>query len=140
MISWQVLEHVPSMAAALATQHRSLVPGGRMVAMLSGAWGFYALAARVVPYRISSKAQERLLGFPAEDKFPTKYDGCTDRGLRKRLEAGGWSSWDIVPLYKAGGYLRFNRPLQRSYLAYENWAHRRQKPNLATHYVIDAVA
>lgn len=140
VISWQVLEHVPSMRGALATQHRALVPGGRMVAMLSGAWGFHALAARVVPYRISSAAQQRLLGFPAEDKFPTAYDGCSDRGLRKRLREGGWSSWEIAPLYKAGGYLRFARPLQRSYLVYEDWAHHHRRPNLATHYVVDAVA
>ena len=45
VVSWQVLEHVASMRAALDAQYRALADGGRMVAMLSGALGAYALLA-----------------------------------------------------------------------------------------------
>ena len=69
VLSWQVLEHVASMRAALATQHSALVPGGRMVAMLSGAWSIQAMAARVIPYRLSTALQAQLLDAEAEDKF-----------------------------------------------------------------------
>jgi SAM-dependent methyltransferase len=138
VVSWQVLEHVTSMRAALATQYRALVPGGRMIAMLSGAWAFYALAARVIPFRASTGLQRRLLGVEPADKFPTRYDGCTDRALRSLLRAGGWRRCEIVPLYKGAGYLRFSQHLQRAYLRYENWAERRPCPNLATHYLVDA--
>jgi len=137
--SWQVLEHVPSMRAALAAQHQALVPGGRMVAMLSGGWSFYALAGRIMPYRLSTSLQVRLLGAAPDSKFPTHYDGCTDRALRRMLAEGGWASWEIVPHYKAGGYLGFSRALQRVYLKYEDWAARNQRINLATHYYIEAV-
>ena len=140
VISWQVLEHIPSMRAAMAAQHAALVPGGRMLAMLSGAWSVQALAARVIPYRLSTALQARLLNSPAEDKFPTRYDGCTDRALRRILAQGGWSSWEIVPHYRAGNYLCFLPPLQRVYLAYESWAARRPRANLATHYIVDALA
>lgn len=140
VVSWQVLEHVPSMRAALATQHAALVPGGRMVGLLSGAWAMHAVAARVIPYRVSTWLQARLLGMVPEDKFPTRYDSCTDRSLRKLLATGGWSSWDVTPLYRSGIYLEFARPLQRTYLLYENWAARGPRQNLASHYIVDAVA
>lgn len=140
VVSWQVLEHVSSMRAALATQHAALVPGGRMVAMLSGAWAMHALAARVIPYRMSTRLQRRLLNIVPEDKFPTRFDGCTDRSLRRLLADGGWASWEVVPLYRSGVYLEFFQPLQRAYVAYENWAARGPRANLATHYIVDAVA
>lgn len=140
VLSWQVLEHVPSMGAALATQHAALVPGGRMVAMLSGGLSVQALGARAIPYRASTWMQSRLLGSIPEDKFPTKYDACTDRSLNRLLADGGWASWEIVPRYRAGIYLSFSRPLQRVYVAYENWAARGSRMNLATHYIVDAVA
>jgi SAM-dependent methyltransferase len=140
VISWQVLEHVPSMHRALATTHAALVPGGRMVSMLSGAWAMHAVAARVIPYRVSTWLQARLLGMVPEDKFPTRYDCCTDRSLRKLLATGGWRSWDVVPLYRSGIYLEFSRPLQRAYFAYENWAARGPRANLASHYIVDAIA
>jgi len=140
VISWQVLEHVPSMRSAMATQRAALVPGGRMVALLSGTWAAFALAARVTPYRIGTLLQARLLGVAPGEKFPTRYDGCTDRALRRLLDEGGWASWEIVPRYKAGGYLRFSRTLQRLYLVYENWAARGPRVGLATHYIVDAVS
>ena len=140
VLSWQVLEHVPSMRDALATQHAALVPGGRMIAMLSGGWSMHALGARIVPYRMSTWLQQHLLGTPPEDKFPTRYDACTSRALRRLLADGGWASWEIVPRYRAGIYLSFSRPLQRVYVAYESWAVRGAKANLATHYIVDAVA
>jgi len=140
VLSWQVLEHVSSMRAALATQHAALVPGGRMVAMLSGAWSLHALLARVIPYRVSNRLQARLLGIVPEDKFPTRYDSCTDRSLRRLLAEGGWNSWEVVPLYRAGNYLSFSRALQRMYIGYESWAARGPRVNLATHYILDAFA
>lgn len=140
VVSWQVLEHVTSMHAALATQRAALVPGGRMVAMLSGGWALHSLAARIIPYRVSTWLQFRLLHSPPEDKFPTRFDGCTDRALRGLLADGGWTSWEVVPRYGAGVYLSFSRPLQRAYLVYENWAARGPRANLATHYIVHATA
>jgi SAM-dependent methyltransferase len=140
VISWQALEHVASMRGALATQRDALVPGGTMVAMLSGARAVFALAARAMPYRAGTALQARLLGVAPQDKFPTRYDGCTDRALRELLHDGGWASWTIVPRYKGAGYLRFSRSLQRAYLVYENWAERSGRRDLATHYIVTAVA
>ena len=140
VLSWQVLEHVVSMRDALAAQHAALLPGGRMVAMLSGAFAMHALAARIIPYRVSTWLQGRLLDYVPEDKFPTHFDCCTNRSLRQLLAEGGWTSWELVPLYRSGNYLAFLPPLQRAYVAYENWAAHGPRANLATHYIIDAAA
>jgi len=108
-----------------------------MVALLSGSLAIHSLLARVVPYRVSTPLLERLLGAPPEEHFPTHYDQCRAPALRKLLST--WDESGIVPLYKAGGYLQFSRPLERAYLTYENWAYNARRENLATHYVIWAV-
>lgn len=138
VISWQTLEHVPSMRGALDSQQRALVPGGRMVAMLTGAWSIQALVARLVPDRISRIALARLLGVDPADKFPTRYDACSLRAVSSLLAAGGWREWEITPFYKAAAYLSFAPGLQRAYLRYENWAAAGPRAALATHLLLDA--
>lgn len=137
VISWQVLEHVRSLPAALATLSASLVPGGRCVAQLSGAWSIYACAGRVMPHAARTFLMQRLLDTDPEDRFPTRYDNCSDRALRRILPQW-FSTFDVVPRYKAGGYLRFSPLLQRAYMTYEDWIECHAKTNLATHYIVDA--
>jgi SAM-dependent methyltransferase len=137
VLSFQVLEHVESMAAALENMHAYLRPQGRMVAQISGAFAPFALLARVIPHSISRRLMQRLLGARPEEKFPTRYDHCHASALEPLL--AGWSQHGIVPRFKGGAYFSFLRPLERGYLAYENWAERSGRANLATHYVIWAV-
>ena len=139
VVSWQVLEHVASMRAALDAQYRALSDGGRMIAMVSGSLGLYAVLARIIPYRVSTAIQERLLGIDGADKFPTRYDSCRASRLSALLTDGGWSRHEIVPLYKGGMYFRFSPTLLRLYLCYENAIFRANRRELATHYIIDAV-
>jgi SAM-dependent methyltransferase len=137
IVSWQVLEHVGSLDAALENLRTYLRPGGRLVALLSGRYAVYAILSRVIPYRIRTWAMRHLLGSPPETKFPTHYDRCYDSELERLLSR--FSDHEIVPRYKAGGYFRFFRPALRAYLLYENWICRRDMRNLATHYLIHAV-
>jgi SAM-dependent methyltransferase len=137
ILSWQVLEHVSSLEAALRNMHSYLRPGGRAVALLSGRRAVFSVLARAIPYRISTRLMERFLGAEPEEKFPTTYDHCTASEIRPLL--AGWSDYGIIPRFKGGGYFRFSRPLERVYLAYENWAAQARRPDLATHYVIWAL-
>ena len=136
IVSWQVLEHVKPLDVALANLRSYLVPGGLMVAQLSGAFAAFALAARVVPFRLSRAAMVLLLDVDAEEKFPTHYDRCWYAALDRMLAQ--WSEHSILPRYKGGRYFRFARPAERAYLAYENQIAQRDWRNLATHYVISA--
>jgi hypothetical protein len=135
VITWQVLEHVKPVDTAFRNLHAALVPGGTLLAQLSGSRAAFALLARVLPHRVRVAAMSRLLGHASDEKFPTHYDRGTARGLRQMLEP--WGSVSVTPFYRGAGYFRFWRPLQRLYLAYET---RMAVPreNLATHYLVVA--
>jgi SAM-dependent methyltransferase len=137
VLSWQALEHVDSMEQALDNIRAYVRPGGRFVAQLSGSRAAFALLARAIPYPIADRLMQLLIGAEENEKFPTRYDRCTARALELLLDR--WTEHGIVPRYKGGAYFRFSRPLERAYLAYENWAERSARRDLATHYVIWAV-
>jgi SAM-dependent methyltransferase len=136
ILSWQVLEHVDSMAATLQAFHGALDEGGTLVAQLTGSRAVFALLARALPHRARVLAMTRLLGHAEEEKFPTRYDACTDKALRALL--ADWSHVEIIPFYRGGSYFLFSRPLLRAYLAYENAVAKRGIPALATHYLVVA--
>jgi SAM-dependent methyltransferase len=112
VLSWQVLEHVDSMSAALQNMYAYLRPQGRMVAQISGTFAPFALLARVIPHSISRRLMQRLLGARPEEKFPTRYDRCHASALEPLL--AGWSQHGIVPQFKGGAYFSFFRPLERA--------------------------
>lgn len=135
-VSWQVLEHVRPLEAALENLRRSLRPGGVLLAHLSGRFAAFAVAARLLPHAVRVRATVRLLGHREEEKFHTYYDHCYHRALVRMLAP--WSSADVTPFYRGATYLSFSRPLQRAYLAYESFVARRRLLDLATHYLVVA--
>jgi SAM-dependent methyltransferase len=135
-ISWQVLEHVESLPAALENLRNALADGGTLLAQLSGRYAAFALFARLLPHRLRAAAMARWLEQPQEEKFPIRYDHCTARELERLLAS--WSSSEIVPFYRGATYLSHLRQLQRVYLAYESALAGRDARNLATHYLIIA--
>lgn len=137
IVSWQVLEHVASLEATLASLHAYLRPGGRFVAQLSGTFAIFALLSRIIPHRLSVRLMHDLLGIEPESRFRTRFDRCHHRALERLL--GGWTAHEIVPRYNAGNYFRFSRPLLWLYLTYENWLARNDRRNLATHYIVVGV-
>lgn len=137
IVSWQVLEHVSDARRALTNMHAYLKPGGRMVSQLSGRFAAFALLARMIPYSVSRRLMSSLIDSEPVEKFPTRYNGCDAKSLRAALSA--WSEHGIIPRFKGGSYFRFWPPLERVYLAYESWAQRSGRVELATHYVIWAV-
>lgn len=136
IISFQVLEHVKPLAPALENMRRYLRPGGALVAQLSGAFAAYSLIARVTPRPVTEWAQRRLYGRLPETVFPARYDRCWYGALCRHLEA--WRSATVTPLWIAAPYFRFSRPLRAAYVAYEEWARRADRRNLAPYYVIEA--
>ncbi len=136
VVSWQVLEHVRPLEAALANLRALLVPGGTMLAQLSGSFAIFALAARMLPHRARVLAMAQLLGHGTVEKFPTYYDRCYARALLRMLAP--WSAATILPYYRGARYLDFSPALRRAYLVYESTAAERGWHDLATHYLIVA--
>ena len=135
ILSWNVLEHVPEMPAALAAFHAYLKPGGVLLSRFAGRWAVFAIGSRLMPHTLRVKLLSRLMGEPPEAHFPTHYDRCTARDFHRMLAT--WSAHEIIPHYRGAGYFAFSRVLQRAYLAYEFAAMRSHQ--LATHYSVKAV-
>jgi SAM-dependent methyltransferase len=134
IVSWQVLEHVENLAQSLANMHSYLRAGGRMVAMLSGSYALFAVMARVMPHPLRVAAMARALDSDPVTKFKTHYDRCNFSAMDAIL--AGWARHEILPLYRGASYFGFWRPLERGYLAYEDWLVNTGRKNLATHYLI----
>lgn len=135
-ISWQVLEHVESVPAALETIRGALRLGGTLVAQLSGRYALFAVLARMMPHRVRASVLSRWLDHPVEEKFPTRYDRCWAGALDRTLAR--WSAHELVTFYRGASYLAPLRPIQRAYLAYESVLAASDVRNLATHYLIIA--
>ncbi len=135
-VSWQVLEHVAPLVAAVDNVCAYLRPGGRFVAHLSGEHAFFAVANRAVPQSVAKLAMKYLIGRDPESVFPARYDSCTYSGLSRIF--AGWSTVRIVSRYRGAGYLDFVPPIQRVYLEFEDMMARGHHLDLATHYLVVA--
>jgi 2-polyprenyl-6-hydroxyphenyl methylase/3-demethylubiquinone-9 3-methyltransferase len=135
VVSWQVLEHVHSLPAALDAIHAYLRPGGHLAALLSGRWALFAVANRVIPRRLGVRLMSATLGRDPNTVFPAHYDRATMSDLTSALR--GWSHQEVVPRYRGAGYLCALPRLQALYLLYEGWV-AESHPNLATHYLVFA--
>lgn len=111
-VSDYVLEHVQDPASFLAEAWRVLKPGGHLCIRTPNAFGYVALAARMIPSRfharIVSAVQE---GRQEKDVFPTVYRCNTRRKLRRRLSDRGFEccvlAVDAEPGYAAFSTLAF---------------------------------
>lgn len=136
IVSFQVLEHVRPLPEAFAVMRSYLRPGGRMVVQFSGTFSAFGMANWIVPQRTVRWLLRRLTTRDPANTFPAHFHRSWDGALRRTFES--WEDVEIVPIYVGGGYFRFNRLVQRAYLAYEGWARRGEHRNLATHYVVSA--
>jgi len=131
VVSCHTFEHVRPLEDALENIRSYLVPGGRLVALFSGTFSPQAFANRVIPEAVG----RRLIGRAAESKFPAHYDRCWASAL-DRAFAAHWAEYRIEPLYVGANY--FPQAFQRLYLAYEERI--LDRPNLASHYLVEAAA
>jgi SAM-dependent methyltransferase len=136
IVSWQVLEHVKDIAAALENMRAYLRPGGQLVAMLSGTFSVHGILNKLIPGSLGVRLMRDLLGRDPSSVFPAYYDRCHYRALVRLLEPWGWAT--VMPFYQAGAYFDFSHLLRRAYFTYEDWAWRTGRANLATHYLIVA--
>jgi SAM-dependent methyltransferase len=135
-LSWQVLEHVSDVGAALENLRHALRPGGTLLAQLTSSAAAFSVLGRVIPHRARRYAMARWLGHHPDEKFPLRHRRRTAGELERLLEP--WAAHEIIPFYRGATYFAALRPLQRAYLAYESALERRQARGLATHYLIIA--
>ncbi len=136
IVSWQVLEHLAEPGLALARLRSYLKPRGRLVILLSGRYSCFALANRFIPDRLGHCVAARLTGREPDMVFPAYYRDCYFDGLARLL--ADWGMVEIHPHFRGEVYFRFSGAAHRIYLAYESWAQRTNRRNLATHYFVVA--
>jgi SAM-dependent methyltransferase len=136
VLSWQVLEHVKPLDAAIENIRQYLEPGGVFLAQLSGRFSAFGLLNQVIPHRVGTWFLKHLLGRDPKTVFPAHYDQCWYTALVRLTST--WDRADIHARYRGSGYFRFLGVAERAYLVYEDWALRRGHKNLATHYFITA--
>ena len=136
VLSFQVLEHVPSLPVALHNLYRYLKPGGRLIAQLSGAFTVFGIANRLLPHSSAEWVLHRFVGRDPETVFPAHYHRCWHSALNALLAS--WSAHEISPIYLGAAYFRSFAPAMALALGYEEWTRRRDHRNLAPYYLIDA--
>jgi hypothetical protein len=136
VISWQVLEHVPSLSAAFTNSYAYLKPGGLFVSHFSGKWALFALVNQLVPHRVAKAMVKYLMGRSSDAIFPAPYDKCWATAVERLLRT--WDDVCVMPYYFGATYLRKIPPAQVAYLLGENIIAHRNLRNLATHYTISA--
>jgi cyclopropane fatty-acyl-phospholipid synthase-like methyltransferase len=136
IVSWQVLEHVASLKAALDNMRAYLRPGGLLVAEFSGSYSAFALGNRLLPARLGQQVAGRLLRVDEEDVFPAHYDRCSHHGVTRLMT--DWTRHELTPYFRGAVYFRRMPPLLKAYLSYENWIERHGCADLATHYLLVA--
>jgi SAM-dependent methyltransferase len=137
IVSWFTLEHVKPLAVAMRNIRCYLMPGGRLVGVLAGAFSVASVLNRLIPARLARPMLGRLFDRPPSSVFPAHYDRCWHSALVKLLDEDGWASSEVVPLYLGARYLERWRPPLAAYLAYEEWACRTGRRNLAAYYLLD---
>jgi SAM-dependent methyltransferase len=135
VLSWQVLEHVRSVPAALDNFHAYLRPGGLAVVILSGRFSAFGLLNMLLPGRVGAPLVAHVMGRDPETVFRAYYDHCYNDALARLGRK--WSSARVVSAWNGAGYFRSVRPLQALYVAYEEWAATSGRENLATHYILE---
>jgi SAM-dependent methyltransferase len=138
IVSFYALEHVKPLDDAFANMRAYLRPKGRLVAVLAGTFAGFALIHRLMPHRVGSWIQKRLYNRPPESTFPAYYHHCWYSRLERILKL--WDRAEIAPYYTAASYFRFSRYVQAFFIGYEEWTYQRNHRNLASHYLVTAVA
>jgi SAM-dependent methyltransferase len=134
-VSWQVLEHVADLEAALQNIRGYLRPGGHLVAVFSGRFSVQAVFGRVIPAGMGVSVMRVLLHRDPDSVFPARYDRCYHRALVGLLEP--WSASQIHAMYQGGAYFNFSPLLRSAYFVYESWASERRRLDAATYYLLD---
>jgi SAM-dependent methyltransferase len=133
-LSSQAFEHVRHLNRAMANIREYLREGGRLVALLSGRFSVNAVLNGALPAGVAGRLMRLLLDRDPETVFAAYYDRCYASALAELMRP--WSEAAVTPLFQGGAYFNFALPARSAYLAYENWAARSGRVNLATHYLI----
>lgn len=137
-VSWMVLEHVADVEGALRNLHSYLRPGGHLLAQFPGRHSLFGRLNRAVPAGVAPFVVRHVVR-SSHRVFRPYYDRCHRSGMAEVLD-GTWDDWEVEPIFAGAFYFAFARPLFAAALAWEEWAYRTGRDDLASYYCVQARA
>ena len=137
--SRSVVEHLPDVDRFLAEAHRVLRPGGLAVSLFPSKNAPYALIKRALPQSVGRSLLHFVKPY-AKDfvGFPTHYQRCTLRAMKRALRRQGFETVETRVSYYQADYFKFLFPLYILNVAFEFAAKKTRCTPLAASVLIVA--
>lgn len=139
VVSRAVLEHVSDVPAAARNIAGVVKPGGRTLHFLPGRYSLFAIAARIMPFKLLLRLLHIALPETADQvEFEVHYDRGTPRGIAKAFRDAGFREVSVEVTWAQPGYFEPVYPAFLLYAIYEAVVRRMRVRRLAAYMIVDA--
>jgi ubiquinone/menaquinone biosynthesis C-methylase UbiE len=134
-----LLEHVRGVPSAVENIGRVTAPGGRSIHLVPCRNSLFALAARVVPWRVAKRVLDRLVpSAKGVVEFEPFYDHCEPRTLRRLFEDAGFDEVRVTVCWSQADYFQSLFPVFLAAWGYQALLRRFGVERLAAYAIVDA--
>lgn len=140
LVSRTLLEHVKGVPAAIRNIGRVTAPGGRSIHLIPCRNSVFAIAARLIPWRIAKPAVDRLV--PSASgvvEFEPYYECCEPHTLERLFKEAGFSDVRIRACWSQADYFESIFPIFLLVWAYQALLRRLGVRRLAAYAIVEAV-
>jgi SAM-dependent methyltransferase len=139
LVSRTLLEHVQGVPEAISHIGRAVGPGGRTIHLVPCRNSVFAIAARVVPWRIAKIVLDRLVpSAKGVVEFEPFYDHCEPGVLRRLFEDAGFSDVRMRVCWSQADYFQSLFPIFVVVWGYQALMRRLGVESLAAYAIVDA--
>lgn len=140
LVSRTLLEHVKGVPAAVEQIGRVTAPGGRTIHLIPCRNSLFALAARLIPWRIAKPAVDALVpSARGVVEFEPFYDSCEPTRLERLFREAGFSRIEVSVCWSQADYFQSIFPVFLGVWAYQAVLRRLGARRLAAYAIVDAV-
>jgi ubiquinone/menaquinone biosynthesis C-methylase UbiE len=139
LVSRTLLEHVEGVPAAVGHIGRVIAPGGRSIHLVPCRSSLFAIAARLIPWRLAKPAVDRLVpSARGVIEFEPFYDHCEPATLERLFRDAGFSSVDVRVCWSQADYFQSIFPLFLAVWGYQALLRRLGVRRLAAYAIVEA--
>jgi ubiquinone/menaquinone biosynthesis C-methylase UbiE len=139
LVSRTLLEHVKGVPAAIQNIGRVTAAGGRTIHLVPCRNSVFAIAARLVPWRVAKPILDRLV--PSAEgvvEFEPFYDHCEPETLRRLFVEAGFEEVRIRACWSQADYFQSLFPVFLLVWAYQALLRRFRVERFAAYAIVDA--
>lgn len=139
LVSITLLEHVSNNSASVKSMYGALTDDGKTLHYVPSGFHPYSICLRLLGPRL----QRRLIpilrpGTENVTGYPTFFDHCTPRAMRRLFEETGFEEVRVELFYRANDYFAFFTPAYILISVFENICHRLGFTMFASGFIITA--